>query len=182
MGKAPVLITSASGGVGLFACRLAVLAGAQVAGQVRHAPSASPVQEAGADHVIIDENIAAAAAFGPYHLIIDQLGGSILAEAMTHLTPEGTCVSIEATAGHEVPLDWARMRQAQGASLEFFNLWLEFRREPASRALQRLAHLVSTGRLIPLLGLEADWQEIGRVAQALLDRQFAGKAVLHLSS
>lgn len=132
--------------------------------------------------MIIDENIAAAAAYGPYHLIIDQLGGSILAEAMTHLTPEGICVSIGATAGHEVPLDWARMRQAQGASLEFFNLWLEFRREPASQALQRLVYLVSTGKLMPPLGLEADWREIGRVAQALLARQFASKAVLHLPS
>lgn len=177
----PVLVTAASGGVGLFACRLATLAGAQVVGQVRHSPSASLVQEAGADHVVVDENIAAAAACGPYHLIIDQLGGRALAEAMTQLAPGGICVSIGAIAGSEVPLDWARIRQAPGASLDFFNLWFEFRREPASLGLQRLVHLVSIGKLIPLLGMEADWHEIGRVAQALIDRQFPGKAVLHIS-
>jgi NADPH:quinone reductase-like Zn-dependent oxidoreductase len=177
----PVLVTGASGGVGLFACRLASLAGAQVVGQVRQSTSASLVQEAGADQVVVDENIAAAAAFGPYHLIIDQLGGRTLAEAMTQLAPGGICVSIGAIAGSEVPLDWARIRQAPGASLDFFNLWFEFRREPASLGLQRLVRLVSTGKLIPPLGIEADWHEIGRVAQALIDRQFPGKAVLHIS-
>ena len=176
-----VLVTGASGGVGYFACRLASLAGAQVVGQVRQSPSASLVQEAGADHVVVDENIAAAAAFGPYHLIIDQLGGRTLAEAMTQLAPEGTCVSIGATAGHNVPFDLGRVRQAPGASLDFFNLFLEFRREPASLGLQRLVRLVSTGKLLPPLGMEADWHEIGRVAQALIDRQFPGKAVLHIS-
>ena len=177
----PVLVTSASGGVGLFACRLAFLAGAQVVGQVRQSSSASLVKEAGADHVVVDENIAAAATYGPYHLIIDQLGGRTLAEAMTQLAPGGTCVAIGGIAGREVPLDYARVRQTPGASLDFFNLFFEFRREPASIGLQRLVHLVSSGKLIPPIGMEADWHEIGRVAQALIDRQFPGKAVLHIA-
>jgi NADPH2:quinone reductase len=177
----PVLVTAASGGVGLFACQLAALAGAQVIAQARHASSASLVQEAGVDQVVVDENIAAVAAFGPYHLIIEQLGGRTLAEAMTQLAPGGKCVSIGAIAGSDIPLDWARIRQTPGASLDFFNLFFEFRREPASLGLQHLVHLVSTGKLLPHLGMEADWHEIGKVAQALIDRQFPGKAVLHIS-
>jgi hypothetical protein len=31
------------------------------------------------------------------------------------------------------------------------------------------------------VGVEADWREISTVARALLDRQFPGKAVLHVS-
>ncbi|HEX4207002.1 MAG TPA: zinc-binding dehydrogenase [Ktedonobacteraceae bacterium] len=177
----PVLVTGASGGVGLFACRLAALAGAQVVGQVRQSASASLVQEAGADHVVVGEDIAAAAAYGPYHLIIDLLGGRALAEVMTQLVPGGTCVAVGAIAGSDVPLDWARVRLVPGARLQFFNLYFEFRREPASLGLGRLVRLVGTGKLIPPIGMEADWQEIGRVAQALIDRQFAGKAVLHIS-
>ena len=177
----PVLVTGASGGVGLFACQLASLAGAQVVGQVRQSSSVPSVQEAGADHVVVDENIAVAAAFGPYHLILDQLGGRTLAEAMTQLAPGGICVAIGAIAGSEVPLDWARVRQTPAASLDFFNLFFEFGREPASLGLQRLAHLVNTGKLSPHIGMEADWHEIGRVAQALIGRQFPGKAVLHIS-
>jgi NADPH2:quinone reductase len=177
----PVLVAGASGGVGLFACRLATLAGAKVVGQTRQSSSASLVQEAGTDHVVVDENIAAAKEFGPYHLIIDQLGGRTLAEVMTQLAPGGICVSVGALAGSDVPLDRARVRQVPGARLDFFNLWFEFRREPASLGLQRLVSLVGTGKLTPPLGMEAGWHEIGRVAQALIDRQFPGKAVLHLS-
>lgn len=177
----PVLVTGASGGVGLFACRLASLAGAQVIGQVRRSSSVPDVQEAGADHVVVDEKIAAAAAFGPYHLILDQLGGRTLAEAMTQLAPGGSCVAIGAIAGSEVSLDWARVRQTPAARLEFFNLFFEFRREPASPGLQRLVRLVSAGKLIPRIGLEADWHEVGKVAQALIGRQFPGKAILHIS-
>lgn len=176
-----VLITGASGGVGLFACRLASLAGAQVVGQVRQSTSASLVQETGTEHVVVDENITTAKEFGPYHLIIDQLGGRALAEAMTQLAPGGTCVAIGGLTGSEVPLDYARVRQTPATSLDFFNLYYEFRREPASSGLQRLVRLVSAGKLIPQIGVEADWHEIGSVAQALIDRQFPGKAVLHLS-
>lgn len=179
-----VLVTGASGGVGLLACRLASLAGARVVGQVRHSQSVPPVHDAGADHVVIDEDISAAAPFGPYHLVVEQLGGRALADAMTQLAPKGTCVSIGAStgvAGYGVPIDMARMRRAPGANLHLLNVYQELEREPASRGLQRLVRLVETGKLIPHLGVEADWREINEVAQALIDRQFPGKAVLHIS-
>jgi NADPH:quinone reductase-like Zn-dependent oxidoreductase len=179
----PVLVTGASGGVGLIACRLASLAGARVVGQVRQSRSAPLVREAGADHVVVDESIAAAAPFGPYHLIVEQLGGRALAEAMTQLAPAGTCVSAGVSigpAGYEVPVDMARMRRAPGACLRFLNLYQELGQEPASLGLQRLVRLVGNGKLTPHLGVEEDWREIGKVAQALLDRRFPGKAVLHI--
>jgi NADPH2:quinone reductase len=176
-----VLVTGASGGVGLFACRLASLAGAQLVGQVRQSRSTSLLDEVGADHVVVGDDIATAAAFGPYHLIIDQLGGRTLAEVITQLAPGGVCVSIGAIVGSDVPLDYGRVRQAPGAQLAFFNLWHEFRREPASIGLERLVQLVGKGELIPRLGIEADWREISEVARALIDREFPGKAVLHVS-
>jgi NADPH:quinone reductase len=75
----------------------------------------------------------------------------------------------------------ARMRRAPGACLHILNLYHELEREPASLGLQRLVRLADDGKLTPHLGAEADWREIGPVAQALLDRQFQGKAVLHIS-
>jgi NADPH:quinone reductase-like Zn-dependent oxidoreductase len=179
-----VLVTGASGGVGLFACRLAALAGARVVAQVRRAESASLVHETGAEHVVVNEDVAAAAEFGPYHLIIDQLGGQVLAEAMSLLVMGGKCVSVGGTAGHEVLLDMQlmrqRMQQTPGVSLDFFNLYFEFIRQPVAIGLQRLVYLVATGKLAPHIGMEADWGEVGRVAQALLDRQFSGKAILQI--
>jgi NADPH:quinone reductase-like Zn-dependent oxidoreductase len=179
-----VLVTGASGGVGLIACRLASLAGARVVGQVRQSRSAPLVREAGADHVVVGESVAAAEPFGPYYLIVEQLGGQALAEVMTQLAPGGTCVSVGVTmgrAGYEVPVDMARMRRAPGACLRIVNLYQELEREPASLGLQRLVRLVGNGKLTPHLGVEADWREIGTVAQALLDRHFPGKAVLSVS-
>jgi NADPH2:quinone reductase len=178
-----VLVTGASGGVGLIACRLASLAGARVVGQVRQARSAPLVQDAGAHHVVVDENVATAAPFGPYHLVVEQLGGQALAEAITQLAPAGTCVSAGVSlglAGYEVPVDMARMRRAPGACLRWLNLYQELEREPACLGLQRLVRLVGNGQLNPHLGIEADWREIDKVAQALIDRQFPGKAVLHI--
>jgi NADPH:quinone reductase len=177
-----VLVTGASGGVGLIACRLASLAGARVVGQVRQARSAPIVQEAGADRVVIDENLAATAPFGPYHLIADVVGGEPLAEAMTQLAAGGTCVSIgpPSPAHATVPVDLGRMRQAPGACLRFFSFYQELEREPASSGLQRLVRLVGDRQLTPHLGAEADWSQIATLAQALIDRRFPGKAVLHV--
>ena len=178
-----VLVTGASGGVGLVACQLASLAGARVIGQVRRSESADLVREAGAAHVVVDQDIAAAQPFGPYDLIVEQLGGRALAEAMTQLAPGGTCVSVGVSIGpdgYEVPLDMARMRRAPGACLRILNLYHELEHAPAGLGLQRLVHLVGEGELTPHLGVEADWSEIGRVAQALIDRRFQGKAVLHI--
>jgi NADPH:quinone reductase len=44
----------------------------------------------------------------------------------------------------------------------------------------RLFRLLADGQLHTPIAVEAPWSEIGRVAQQLLDRQFAGKAVLHI--
>lgn len=178
-----VLVTGASGGVGLIACRLAVLAGAQVVGQVRQRESAPPVEATGAAHVVVDESVTAAEAFGPYDLIVEQLGGGQLAEAMAQLAPAGNCVSIGVSLGppgYQVPIDMARMRHAPGASLRIFNLYQELEHESASRRLRRLLRLVSSGAFSPHIGAEAPWHEIEKLAQALLDREFPGKAVLHL--
>jgi NADPH:quinone reductase-like Zn-dependent oxidoreductase len=182
----PVLVTGASGGVGLMACQLASLAGASVAGQVRQSRSAALVHQAGAEHVVVAEDVAPAAQLGPYQLIVEQLGGEALAQAMTQLVPGGTCVAIGGLAGHQVPIDLALMRGQGGggvgdACLRFFNLFREFQREPAATGLQRLVRLAGHGKLVPHLGAEADWREIGQVARALIGRQFPGKAVLHIS-
>jgi NADPH:quinone reductase-like Zn-dependent oxidoreductase len=178
-----VLVTGASGGVGLIACRLACLAGARVVGQVRQPGSALLAAGVGADHVVVGESLAGAERFGPYHLIVEQLGGQALAEAMTQLAPGGTCISVGVSAGptgYEVPIDMARMRRAPGACLRILNLYHELEREPASVGLQRLVRLAGDGKLTVHLGAEADWHEVGQVTQALIDRQFPGKAVLHI--
>jgi len=46
---------------------------------------------------------------------------------------------------------------------------------------QKSWDMVANGRLHPQIGVEASWTAIAEVAQRLLSRQIAGKAVLHVS-
>ena len=61
-----VLVTGASGGVGLFACQLARLGGAaRVVGVVRSAEHEAVVREAGADEVIVGGDTSMAKPLAP---------------------------------------------------------------------------------------------------------------------
>jgi hypothetical protein len=53
--------------------------------------------------------------------------------------------------------------------------------EAAGQGLAVLAREVELGRLRPHISVEAPWTEIGSIARRLLAREFAGKAVLHVS-
>src|ERR671932_2200075 len=74
LGKS-VLITGASGGVGLFACRLARIAGAHVVGLIRSADRESLVRQAGAHEVVAGNDTSAAHEQGPYDLVLESVGG-----------------------------------------------------------------------------------------------------------
>src|SRR5581483_973099 len=100
-----ILITGSTGGVGLFAHQLARRTGAYVVGTARTDQRATLVREAGADEVVIGDDISAARAYGPFHLIIESVGGKTLADALPLLAPGGTCVTMGFSSSPEVPLD-----------------------------------------------------------------------------
>jgi len=52
--------------------------------------------------------------------------------------------------------------------------------ERAGIGLALLADLIAAKKLRPQIAVEAPWSEIGTVARRLIDREFAGKAVLHI--
>jgi NADPH:quinone reductase len=174
-----VLVTGASGGVGHLACQIARLSGAKVVGLVRQERNKDLVQGMGA-RVVVSEDGATAQEFGPYRLIVETVGGPVLANALGMLAPDGTCVSIGAAAGSwDVTFNaWELVRGERG-SLYGFLVFNELNREPASVGLARLASLVAEERLRPHITIEASWQEIGQVAWDLLERRIPGKAVLN---
>ncbi len=96
-----VLITGSTGGVGLFAHQLARQSGAYVVGTARQARNEALVREAGADEVIVGDDLEPARAYGPYHLIIESLGGKALESALSLLAPGGTCVTLGWSASPE---------------------------------------------------------------------------------
>jgi NADPH:quinone reductase len=180
LGKS-VLITGASGGVGLFACRLARIAGARVVGVIRQPDRVALVREAGAHEVVVGDGASGAGEHGPYDLILESLGGDALSSALTMLATGGTCVSFGVTSGVEANFDIRRFYLTGGATLYGFIIFHEILTRPAGAGLARLLRLVAEGSLQPRIELEAPWEEIGDVATRLIDRHYAGKAVLRVS-
>jgi NADPH:quinone reductase len=176
-----VLVTGASGGAGQFGLQLARAAGARVVGLVRREEHVGMVEEAGAHEVVVDESGRAAGGQGPYHLILESVGGEVLGNALSMLAPGGTCVSFGTSASPEVQFDARTLYLTGGARLYGFILFHEVLARPASGGLDRLARMVADGRLRPRIEVAAPWTEIGEIARRLIDRGYAGKAVLRVS-
>jgi NADPH:quinone reductase len=176
-----VLVTGASGGAGQFGLQLARAAGARVVGLVRREDHAGMVEQAGAHEVVVDESGRAAGEQGPYHLILESVGGEVLGNALSMLAPGGTCVSFGTSASPEVQFDARTLYLTGGARLYGFILFHEVLARPASGGLDRLARMVADGRLRPRIEVAAPWTEIGEIARRLIDRGYAGKAVLRVS-
>jgi NADPH2:quinone reductase len=176
-----VLITGASGGAGQFALQLARMSGARVVALVRRPEHEELAREAGAHEVAVDESGAAAEVYGPYHLILESVGGEVLGNVLPMLAPEGTCVSFGVSGGTEVTFDARELYLTGGAKLYGFILFHEVIARPASAGLARLVKLVDEGRLRTSIEVEAPWTEVGEVAARLIDRGYTGKAVLHIS-
>ena len=176
-----VLITGATGGVGYFACQLAHEAGARVTAVVRRPDQVEMVRSAGADHVVVTDDASRAAAYGPFDHILDSVGGRTLANVLTMAAQGATCVAFGASEASEVTFNVSRFHATGGISLYGFILFYEAQTHPVSAGLARLAKLVKEGRLRPLVSVEAPWDKVAGVAQQLINRQYAGKAVLHVA-
>lgn len=177
-----VLITGATGGVGLFAVQLANLMGAQTIAQARKAKHAVVLRETGASSVVIDGIGEDLIRHGPYRLIVDGVGGQLLSNAILSLRHDGVIVLYGVTAGFEAVLPAGFMIGTGRGRIEGFNLYRESEVEPAGSGLERLLDVLGRGRLQTHIQVEESWTEVGRIAQSLMERRFWGKAVLHMGT
>lgn len=177
-----VLVTGASGGAGHFGVQLARLSGAHVVALVRREENEELVREAGAHEVAVGEDAGNAGAFGPYHLILESVGGKVLGDAVGMLATGGICVAFGTSGAAETSFDVRSFYLVGGARLYGFILFHEVLAHPASDGLAQLAGLVAEGQLRPHVSVEASWEKVGEVAQRLLDRGYTGKAVLSVGS
>lgn len=173
-----VLVSGASGGVGHLACQLARQAGARVVAAVRQPDRAAVAWDAGAHEVLVGADLAAA---GPYHLILESVGGETLSRALDALAPGGVCVTFGGSAGAQATIDTQRFYLRGGTTLYGFYLFDELARRSTAAELGRLVGLVANGRLRPRIAVEAPWTEIAERAEQLLNRQVVGKIVLHVA-
>ena len=170
-----VLITGASGGVGVYAIQLAAAAGDEVTAWVRNPANAALARELGAAHVTV--GAALASDIGPFDLILDSVGGQSLGTALGLLAPGGTCVVLGASEGAVTSFDASKFR-AGGTSLYGLVMNWELQRTTPSAVLAGVAALAAEGRLKPVIERRAPIADIDTVAHELVDRKFVGKAVL----
>lgn len=170
-----VLVTGATGGVGVFAVQLAAALGDTVTAWVRSAASEPLMRELGAADVVVAETLPLG--LGGFDLILESVGGRALAIAMLSLSPGGTCVSIGASEAPMVSFDSSKFRIG-GTSLYSLNMYYEMQHSPPSVGLAELARFIVEGKLTPVVQRRGRVEEIAAVAQELIDRRFTGKAVL----
>src|SRR6478609_4797995 len=134
------------------------------------------------ERVIVSPDLRAAASSGPYHLILDSIGGSALAAALTMLQPNGTCVTFGVSEAPQTTIESGAFFRQGGEKLYGLILFHELRQvEPAGKGLALLAQEIALGRLRPHIDVEAPWTDIAGIARRLIAREFPGKAVLHVT-
>jgi NADPH:quinone reductase-like Zn-dependent oxidoreductase len=176
-----VLVDGASGGVGHLACQLAAAAGAFVWGHIRREEHRAAVAEWCGDRVVFGRDLTAAKPYGPFWLILDSLGGAALGAALGMLQPNGTCVTFGVSEAGTATFESREFFATGGTRLYGLTLFHELMSvERAGIGLRLLAELIEAKKLRPQIAVEAPWSEIGTIARRLIDREFTGKAVLHI--
>src|SRR4051794_29608297 len=173
-----VLVTGATGGVGSFAVQLAVAAGAHVTALVSSERRVEAARGLGAHDALTSLDGAA-----PFHLVLDGVGGPVLADAIHHLAEAGTVTAYGVAGGRpQTPLAFFDFGQGEGRLGKLIGFFVYATGEETFGAdLAVLAGLVADGRLRVEKGVERDWSETREAVQALRDRQVAGKVVLTVS-
>jgi len=138
-----VLVTGATGAVGSLAVQLALDAGAEVTALVSDAAQAAWMPT-GARVVVVGSDLSSSLESVSVDLLIDTVGGPVLAAALPRVRAGGRAVLVGYTAGNTLTLDIAHFLQ-RDVSLLPLNM---FRRESAGRAAapELLARLAD-GRL-----------------------------------
>ena len=177
-----MLVDGATGGVGHLAVQLAATAGAEVYGHVRRAEQRAMISEWCGERIIVASDLRAAASSGPYHLILDSIGGSALSAALTMLQPNGTCVHFGVSEAPTTTFESGAFFRQGGVKLYGLILFHELRAwNPRARASRCSRAEVARGRLRPHIEVEAPWTDIASIARRLIAREFPGKAVLHVT-
>lgn len=153
-----VLITGASGGVGMLAVQLAKLSGAAVTGVS-----------------------TAAGVEGEFDLILESVGGESLARAIALVGRGGVVVAIGNSSEKETTFNARTLYANRGASIRGYMIFEELElRRIGSRELASLLELARTGVLVPTVHVERSWRELPSVLSDLEQRRVRGKAVLRV--
>ena len=166
-----VLVTGATGNVGRIAGQLAMLSGARVTGTLIETELAASLTSLGFEEAVIANDT-----HGLFDLVVDTVGGGVLAHAMQVIAPDGVIVTVGGGRGFDTPKDNAIVphewsKEAPGARLETENVGVRVMRGIGiANDLQLLGRLAAERKLDVSVEREVDWREI----PALLEQLKAG--------
>ena len=170
-----VAITGAAGGVGRFAIQLAHALHAGVTAVVGSPERGEGLPELGADHVVL----ALEPEGEPFDLILESVGGSSLAAALTRVSPDGTVVSFGNSSSEPTSFDSREFyRRGRPTMRGYFVTHELLDGRIGSLRFDELVGLVISGRLRSEVDLVVPWTEAASAVTALLERRVRGKAVL----
>ncbi len=175
-----VLVTGASGGVGRYACRLAVLSGARVTATLRKPDLAPQLKAEGVHEVLIGNDPALVKQSGRYAFILEVQGGQSLATSLTMLEPGGTCLLCGNASSENTTFEARDFYRPGSVSLKGFYIFAELEHRAAGDGLRTLVALVESGALVPPIDAELSWEDIDSVARRFAARQITGKVVLRI--
>jgi NADPH:quinone reductase-like Zn-dependent oxidoreductase len=165
-----VLVTGASGNVGLAAVRLASLAGAQVIA-VAAAEKHGELTEAGAARCLPrDAVLTDMLNRDSVDVVVDVVGGPQWPQLLEVLRPGGRYAVSGAIAGALVPLD---LRKLYLKDLSFFGCTTQDR-----ATFLKLVDLLETGRLRPKVALALPLTRIVDAQNEFLSKKHVGKIIL----
>jgi len=167
-----VLVTGATGSVGQFAVQLAAVSGARVTAQVSGPERVADAKDLGAHAVVVSP-----ADGGPYHLVLEGVGGAVFTAAVRRMVAGGTTVLYGGPAGASE----LRLRDfyADGAhNARIIGFVSTEPEQTKGEDLAILAGLMADGRLTPRIGWTSDWSRNADAFPGPGRRDIRGKAVL----
>jgi NADPH2:quinone reductase len=180
-----VLVTGASGGVGLACVELAHLLGARVIAAVGSDAKASIVRDYGADEVInyssedVRDRVKALTAGEGIDVCIDNVGGSLFGTLARLMRWNGRLLPV-GFAGGEVPSLPMNLPLLKNYSIVgvFTGAWADRFPDESSRAADVVLAWVSEGKLRPRIDRVLPLERAAEAMRAIENRSVAGRIVL----
>ena len=179
-----LLVTGASGGVGLTAVELGKLLGARVIAVARGSDKLAVAQAAGADHLIdADVDIAGAVkALGGADVAYDTLGGKTFDAALRATRPEGRILPIGFASGTvpQIPANILLVKNLTVIGL-YWGAYASLRPSVLTDSFARLFRWYAEGRLHPHVSHVLPLEAANEGLDLLRNRAATGKVVVQVA-